>query len=78
METNDHIAFYCFNKNCENSVYHSRTARVLDLPVTVENLIHDHQCSCCHKRLVSMMDIVLRRAMCPQKRTTATRAALLR
>jgi hypothetical protein len=74
MKTNDQIAFYCFNRTCKSSIYFSSTIRVVDLPLTMETLTHEHRCNHCNARMVSMMDIEVKRAL--HKKADPIRAAL--
>lgn len=74
MKTKNSIAYYCFNRACKGSVYFSNTVRITDLPLTLATLSQDHECSLCHSRLVSMMDIELRQAAY-QPRVTVVHAS---
>lgn len=46
---------YCVNNKCSVSIYnHSGD---FEMPLTAENLVEVHFCSCCQKQLISAIDI---------------------
>lgn len=60
---NDKISYYCFNKACEGSVYHTDSIVITDLPFTAHTLVYEHYCSICGSRLISVVDIDLQQAI---------------
>jgi hypothetical protein len=46
---------YCTNFSCNVSIY--KNIREVSLPLTGANLSTTHFCSCCHKPLVSAIDM---------------------
>lgn len=65
MKTNSHINYYCFNKACHGSIYHSNTIQITDLPLNMATLSIDHLCPVCNQPLVSIIDIELKQALNP-------------
>jgi hypothetical protein len=76
MENEKTISYYCFNRRCHGSIYFSSTIQIADLPLSLATLSTDHYCSLCNSRLVSIMDIELKLAVYPYKKSVAHSAYL--
>jgi hypothetical protein len=50
---------YCFNKDCEGSVYHRNL--VVEALFHAENLNAEHFCPCCDQIMLSKMDIEIKK-----------------
>lgn len=62
----DKISYYCFNKACQGSVYHSDSIHITDLPFTAHTLAFEHHCNICGSKLISVVDIDLQQALAPK------------
>lgn len=63
MKDNDQISYYCFNKACSGSVYSADKVEVTELPFSEQTLVSEHRCAICNAKLISVVDIELRRAV---------------
>jgi hypothetical protein len=63
MTASGRISYYCFNKACKGSVYFTDSIRIKDVPFTAYNIAHEQTCSICHAKMVSAMDIELKKML---------------
>jgi hypothetical protein len=63
MEREKEVAYYCFNKNCSVSVYGQSAVMVLVLPLTVETLGQKPVCLLCKSKLVSLIDLEIKKSL---------------
>jgi PHP family Zn ribbon phosphoesterase len=56
MKANDHIASYCFNRSCSNSLYRYQTTAITYLTLE-KTLTNEIRCSKCGSLLKSKIDL---------------------
>jgi hypothetical protein len=54
---NAKVTYYCFNKHCSVSIYHTDTAVTVLMPYEEDSLIAVHQCLLCGAVLISRIDL---------------------
>lgn len=62
MNYSPHIAYYCFNKHCNGSIY-QRDVVPLNLPFNLDTITTEHFCDRCNGKLVSLIDIEVRQVL---------------
>jgi hypothetical protein len=63
MDHETEIRYYCFNKRCHYSVYDKQLGCSTNLPMNEAVLAADHYCRLCHSRLVSLIDLEVRKTI---------------
>ena len=64
MEHNQYISYYCFNTDCKNSIFYLDAVN-LRLPFNLETISTDKFCKECNQKLISLMDIEIKKALLP-------------